>query len=139
MKINQKIIVYSLSVFLVATAIVYIMVANTEYQSYIEAVDFGIMSEASETQLETAFFIGAAIVYFGLCAWVLTKGNRKILPYIVSIIISIALIIVYIASRTVGVPVVGVELYVGQLDVIAKILQVIVIGLSGFATYNMKG
>ncbi len=62
MKINQKILSYSLSVFLVAIAIIYIMVANAEYQSYLEAVDFGIASEASETQLETAFFIGSDIV-----------------------------------------------------------------------------
>lgn len=52
--------------------------------------------------------------------------------------ISVALILAYLASRTVGVPVVGIDYYVGRLDIITKILQVIVIGLSVFAIYNMK-
>ena len=54
----------------------------------------------------------------------------KRLPYIVTILVSVALISTYIASRTVGVPIVGVELYVGKLDLISKIMQISVIDLS---------
>ncbi len=69
----------------------------------------------------------------------LKAGGRKRLPYIDSIAVSVALIITYIASRTVGVPLIGVVEYnVGRLDMISKILQVIVIGISGFALFNMK-
>lgn len=59
-------------------------------------------------------------------------------PYIATIIVSVALIITYIASRTVGVPIVGVELYVGKLDVISKILQAMVIALSIVSMYKIK-
>jgi hypothetical protein len=88
--------------------------------------------------VEISLFVGSGIVYLGLFTWVLKAGGRKRLPYIASIAVSVALIITYIASRTVGVPIVGVEYYVGRLDVISKILQVIVIGISGFALFKMK-
>lgn len=138
MKINQKIIIYSLSAFLVATGIVYAMVANSEYQDLKELSDMGIKGGNAEKQFEITFFVISGIIYFGLCGWVLKSGNRKRLPYVISIIISAALIVIYISSRTVGVPIVGTELYIGKLDIISKILQVIVMGLSGFAIYNMN-
>jgi hypothetical protein len=48
------------------------------------------------------------------------------------------LIITYIVSRTVGVPIVGIEYYVGKLDVILKILQVVVIALSLVRLYKIQ-
>jgi len=52
--------------------------------------------------------------------------------------VSAFLIVAYIASRTLGVPIVGVEYYVGRLDILTKILQGIVIGLSCVAIISMK-
>jgi hypothetical protein len=140
MKINRStIIIYSLSAALVASGIVYIMVANSEYGDYKDLAGLGISSEIAETQFEMSFFVAAAVIYFGLCAWVLkSRDSRKILPYVASIGVSSFLIAAYIASRTVGVPVVGVEYYVGRLDVLSKVLQVIVIGLSCIAIRNVK-
>jgi hypothetical protein len=139
MEINQKIIVYSLSTVLLASGVVYIMVANSEYSDYKELADLRIKGEMAEKQFEISFFIVAAAIYFGLFTWVLkSKESRKKLRYITSITISAFLIATYIASRTVGVPIVGVEYYVGRLDILSKILQVIVIGLSCFAIHNMK-
>jgi hypothetical protein len=135
---NQKIIVYVLCAFLIASAIVYFLVALGEYTDWMELLGYGIEDETQEKQVEIALFAGSGIVYLGLFAWVLKAGGRKRLPYIASIAVSAALIITYIASRTVGVPIVGVEYYVGRLDVISKVIQVIVIGISGFALFNMK-
>jgi hypothetical protein len=135
---NQKIIVYVLCAFLIASAIVYFLVALGEYTDWMELLGYGIEDETQEKQVEIALFAGSGIVYLGLFAWVLKAGGRKRLPYIASIAVSVALIITYIASRTVGVPIVGVEYYVGRLDVISKVIQVIVIGISGFALFNMK-
>ena len=137
MKINQEILVYSLSAFLVVTGIVYFMVANGEYQDYRELSDMGIKGETTEKQFEITFFIVSGIIYLGLVAWVLKSGKTKKYPYIISIIVSAVLIVVYIASRTVGVPIVGTEYYIGKLDIFSKSLQVIIIGLSCFAIYNM--
>ena len=135
---NQKIIVYVLCAFLIASAIVYFLVALGEYTDWMELLGYGIEDETQEKLVEIVLFAGSGIVYLGLFTWVLKSGRRKRLPYIASIAVSVALIITYIASRTVGVPIVGVEYYVGRLDVISKILQVIVIGISGFALFNMR-
>jgi hypothetical protein len=135
---NQKIIVYVLCAFLIASAIVYFLVALGEYTDWMELLGYGIEDETQEKLVEISLFVGSGIVYLGLFTWVLKSGRRKRLPYIASIAVSVALIITYITSRTVGVPIVGVEYYVGRLDVISKILQVIVIGISGFALFNMK-
>jgi hypothetical protein len=46
--------------------------------------------------------------------------------------------VTYIASRTVGVPIVGVEYYVGKLDMVSKALQVIIIGLSLYLAFRIR-
>jgi hypothetical protein len=135
---NQKVIVYVLCAFLIATAIVYFVVAHGEYTDLMELLSYGIEGETQEKLVEIVLFVGSGVVYLGLFAWVFIAGRRKRLPYIASIAVAVALIITYIASRTVGVPIVGVEYYVGRLDVISKVLQVIVIGISGFALFNIK-
>lgn len=141
MKIHQRstIIIYSLSVVLVASGIVYLMVANSEYSDYKDLASLGIKGEIAEKQFEISFFVVAAAVYFGLCIWVLkSRDSRKKLPYIASIVTSAFLITAYVASRTVGVPIVGVEYYVGRLDILSKVLQGIVIGLSCVVIHNIK-
>jgi len=136
MKVNQKIIVYSLSAFLVATGIVYFMVANGEYQDFKELSDLGIKGETAEKQFEMTFFIVSGIIYLGLVVWVLKLGKTKKYPFIASMIVSAVLIVIYVASRTIGVPIVGTEYYIGKLDILSKVFQAIVIGLSGLAIYD---
>ena len=53
------------------------------------------------------------------------KYHSKI-PYIVAITGSAALIIFYIATRTVNLPTIGLETDIGIIDTVSKILQVIV-------------
>ena len=48
------------------------------------------------------------------------------------------MIVAYAGSRTIRVPIVGVEYYVGRLDIVAKVLQAIAIGLSFVAIRTMK-
>ena len=136
MKVNQKIIVYSLSAFLVATGIVYFMVANGEYQDFKELSDLGIKGETAEKQFEMTFFIVSGIIYLGLVVWVLKLGKTKKYPFIASMIVSAVLIVIYVASRPIGVPIVGTEYYIGKLDILSKVFQAIVIGLSGLAIYD---
>ena len=97
----------------------------------------GIDGETSEQLFETTFFSAIALVNFGLAAWVFTS-KRSVLPYISSGVVSAALIVTYIASRTVGVPIVGVEYYVGKLDIISKVLQISAIALSTVAIYKFR-
>ena len=135
--IRNKLAGYSLAGILVIIAIVYCMVANSEYEDSVEMSEMGIVGEANEKQFETSFFISAAIVNLVLAGLVI-KSNRSVIPYYASAGVSAILIAVYVASRTVGVPVVGIEYYIGRLDLISKILQAVAIVLSGIAIHSIR-
>jgi hypothetical protein len=135
--INHKITVYSLAGVLIIIGVVYCLVANSEYEDSKELSDMGIKGETAEKEFETSFFVSSSIVNFVLAALVI-KWNRSVVPYLVSSVISAGLIAIYVASRTIGVPVVGVEYYIGRLDMISKILQAVVIVLSGIAIHSVR-
>ena len=135
---RNLLIVYALCGILVATGIVYFLVAYGEYTDWVELLNFGIHDETTEKQVEITLFITSGLIYLGLVLWLIKTRFMKKSPYIAAIVVSVALIITYAASRTVGVPIVGLELYVGKLDVISKIMQIVVIGLSIVAIYRIK-
>ena len=124
--------------FLLATAVIYILVAYQEYSDLLEFQEVGIDGETQEKQIEMTLFIGSSLTYFGLFAWILRAKLRGTIPYVVVTGVSVILITTYIASRTVGVPIVGVEYYVGKLDMVSKVLQVIIIGLSIYLTIGIQ-
>jgi len=99
---------------LVIICIVYFLVANSEYQDSKELSDMGIKGEVSEKHFETSFFISSCLVNLVL-AGLIIKLDRSIVPYLATTGISAGLIVIYVASRTIGVPVVGVEYYIGRL------------------------
>jgi hypothetical protein len=123
---------------MLATAIVYFMVASQEYGDLLEFQEVGIDGETQEKQVEMTLFIGSGLIYIGLFAWIVGAKLRTITPYVVVTAISVILIVTYIASRTVGVPIVGVEYYVGKLDMVSKALQVIIIGLSLYLAFRIR-
>ena len=131
-------IVYTLCGFMAVTGIVYFLVAYGEYTDWMELLNFGIHDETSEKQVEITLFVISGLIYFGIILWLIKTKFIKKSPYIAAIVVSVALILTYIASRTVGVPIVGVEYYVGKLDVISKIFQVVVITLSFVGLYKIQ-
>ena len=135
---KNLLIVYALCGILIATGIAYFFVAYGEYTDWMELLSFGIHDETTEKQVEVTLFVTSGLIYVGLALWLIKTRFMKKLPYIAAIIVSSALIITYIASRTVGVPIVGVELYVGKLDMISKVLQSVVIALSFAGLYKMQ-
>ncbi len=135
---KNLLIIYALCGIMAITGILYFLVAYGEYTDWMELLNFGIHDETTEKQVEITLFIVSGLIYFGLVLWLLKTRFIKRLPYIVTILVSIALISTYIASRTVGVPIVGVELYVGKLDLISKIMQISVIALSIVAMYRIN-
>lgn len=122
--------VYVLSAVIIATAIIYFIVASQEYNDLLEFLEVGIQGETQEKNVEIALFVGAGIVYLGLLVWILKTKVKTSIPYVVVAAVSVVLIATYLASRTIGVPIVGVEYYVGRLDMASKVLQVIIIGIS---------
>jgi hypothetical protein len=134
---NNKLIAYSLAGVLVIIGVIYCLVANSEYEDSKEMAAMGIDGETAEKRFETTFFISTGVVNFILAGLVI-KSNRSVIPYLASAGISVGLIVIYVASRTVGVPVVGVEYYIGRLDLISKVLQAVAIVLSGISIYNIR-
>ena len=134
---KNLLIIYALCGFMAATGIVYFLVAYGEYTDWMELLNFGIQDETTEKQVEITLFVISGLIYFAIIFWLIKTRYIKKSPYITAIMVSVVLIITYVASRTVGVPIVGVEYYVGKLDVISKILQVVVIALSFMGLYKI--
>ena len=134
---KNLLIIYALCGFMAATGIVYFLVAYGEYTDWMELLNFGIQDETTEKQVEITLFVISGLIYFAIIFWLIKTRYIKKSPYITAIIVSVALIITYVASRTVGVPIIDVEYYVGKLDVISKILQVVVIALSFMGLYKI--
>jgi hypothetical protein len=134
----SSIIRYILLALIVSTAVIYFVVASQEYSDLVDFLQVGIQGETQEKQVEMTLFIGAGIVYLGLFVWILKTKIRSKIPYIVVAAVSVILIATYVASRTIGVPIVGVEYYIGKLDMVSKALQVIMIGMSVYLISTIR-
>lgn len=134
----SAIIRYILLALIVSTAVIYFVVASQEYSDLVDFLQVGIQGETQEKQVEMTLFIGAGIVYLGLFVWILKTKIRSKIPYIVVAAVSVILIATYVASRTIGVPIVGVEYYIGKLDMVSKALQVIMIGMSVYLISTIR-
>jgi hypothetical protein len=82
-------------------------------------------------------FAGSDIIYLGLLRWIFVKKLKSIIPYSILRVISTILIITYIASRTIGVPIIGIEFYIGKYDMLTKVLQGIIIAVPGYIIYRI--
>src|SRR6185503_17791570 len=133
----QHIIVYVLAAIVLSTTIIYFVLAYNEYTSLVEFAAEGLDGEISELQIEIALFAGSGIIYLGLVGWILAKKPKNIVPYSILIAISTILIVTYAASRTIGVPIIGVEFYIGKYDMLTKVLQGIIVAISGYLTYKI--
>jgi hypothetical protein len=90
------------------------------------------------TQVETSFFTIVGLGYAGVGIWVLKDKGKTNTPYIIAIGGSIAMIGLYVASRTIDLPVVGLQDDVGTIDILSKVLQVGIIGLSAYMINTNK-
>ena len=138
MNSRDIIVIFILAILIITTATFYFILAQNEYENLLEFAAEGLVGEIPELQIEVVLFAGSGIVYLGILGWILLKRLKSILPYTTLIIVSLVLIITYAASRTVGVPIIGVEFYIGKYDMITKILQGIIIAISGFLLYEIK-
>ena len=134
----SKILVYLLAGIVVSTAVVYFYVASGEYSDLIDFIDAGVMGEIQEKQIEMTLFLTTGVGYMLTMIWMLKKKLSSVLPYIVLTAGSIAMIGIYIASRTVGVPPIGIEYYIGKMDMTTKVLQVLISGLSAYLICSIQ-
>ncbi len=88
------------------------------------------------TLVQTTFFAIAGLANLGVAAWIIiivSKRKTTRMPYTVAAAGSAFLIVLYIASRTTNLPIVGIQEDIGTVDIVSKVLQGIVVGLSAYA------
>jgi hypothetical protein len=126
---------------LAATGAIYLISA---YEEPIEAAEEAQGSEEGQqqqpagaldmgTQVQTAFFAIAGLSNIGVAVWVVIasrKGMTNRLPYLVAAAGSAILIGLYIASRTVSLPIVGLQEDVGMIDIVSKVLQGAIVAIA---------
>lgn len=97
-------------------------------------------SDDIASQLQTMLFTTAAITYLPLGIWMIKNKLHSRAPYVIASLISIALIGLYIVSRTTTLPVVGIQEDVGLIDILSKITQgtIIVISLLLLRNWNKE-
>lgn len=109
--------------------LVILMFVNTAiyfYSAYSETAE----SNDSSSQIQSMFFAISGITFAPLGIWMLKDRIYSRAPYVITIIISISLIGFYIASRSISLPVVGIQDDVGVIDIASKAIQGIVVVLS---------
>lgn len=104
--------------------------------SYME--NLGASSSDVGSQIQTMFFATTGIVYVSLGIWMLKNRLHSRAPYVISILISFFMIVLYIASRNISLPVVGIQTDVGVIDLAIKTIQVGIIAFSALLLRDLK-
>jgi hypothetical protein len=94
--------------------------------------------DALATQVQIAFFTVAGLGYAGVGIWMFKDKGKTNAPYVIAVVGSIALIGIYVASRTVNLPIVGLQEDVGAIDILTKVLQVGIVGLGAYMINTIK-
>lgn len=121
-------IVYIVTALMLSTAIIYFVVASQSYSELSKiasqsSIDKEAMSEIMGITNELIFFTIVGIAYILVGFWIIKSKYHSKIPYIVAITGSAALIVFYIATRTVSLPTIGLESDIGIIDTVSKILQ----------------
>jgi len=118
-KSKRMAVIYAVTIMMLSTGIIY-FVAALETASEI--------STESNASVETTLFVVSGCAYIGVGLWI-AKSKENRIPYVVAIVGSLALIGLYVLSRTISLPIVGLQEDVGTIDILSKVLQIgIVVG-----------
>ncbi len=118
---SKNLLIYVIAGFMLSTGGIYF------YEASEEAKEFNVEFAA---QVETTLFVTAGILYFPFGIWMIKSKYSSRAPYVISLIGSVSLVLLYIASRTVNLPVVGLQEDIGFTDMLSKVLQVGIIIIS---------
>jgi hypothetical protein len=142
--INQRTtttIAYIVTALMLSTAVIYCIAASQDYVELSQTVSSQNSISSSKDALadligttnEMIFFMIVGIAYIPVGFWMAKRKNHySKAPYIVAIIGSAALIVFYIATRTINLPTIGLQTDVGSIDIAAKVLQSAIIAGSLF-------
>src|SRR5690242_21316797 len=128
--VNRKLLATILAGLMVATAIAYI-VASLD--------DIAEIGEEMAAALEIMLFLGSAGGYAIVSVWILkSKKSYSIKPYVAAIAGSSFLITLYVLSRSINLPVVGLQDDIGTVDITSKVLQGTIIAISIYMIQSVR-
>jgi hypothetical protein len=119
-------VVYIVTTLMLSTAVIYFVVASQSYSELSQLTSQSGINKTSEiagTTNELIFFTIVGIAYTLVGFWMIKRKYHSKIPYIVAIAGSAALIIFYIATRTVTLPTIGLQTDIGTIDTVSKIVQ----------------
>ena len=158
-KKSTQVAVYIVVLFMMSTGIIYFVAASQEVgeasgevgpleTNENEASDseekgatsqsLQIMGLPLDAGLQTALFAVSGAAYVPVGLWILETKQKNKTPYIVAIVGSVSLILLYVASRTISLPIVGLQDDVGSIDILSKILQGGIIAGSAYILTTFK-
>ena len=104
-----------------------------------ESGETGEGEDSLATQVETVFFAIVGVAYASVGLWMLKDKGRTNAPYLIALAGSISIIGLYVASRTMDLPIVGLQDDVGTIDIVSKVLQVFIIGVAAsFVNFRQR-
>ena len=137
---KSGILVYVVTALMISTAAIYFIAASEDYselsQSTLSSSSSSTSAENKDevdtiaTVNEMVFFIVVGIAYAAAGIWMLENKYYSKVPYILAAIGSVALIAFYISTRTVNIPSIGIQDDIGTIDILSKVLQAAIAGIS---------
>jgi hypothetical protein len=140
---KSAILVYIVAALTISTAAIYFIAASQDYSDLLQSVSTlsnsgnnnnsenkEAAADAASTTNEMIFFIIVGIAYIAAAIWMLENKYYSKIPYVIAAIGSLALIAFYIATRTINIPTIGLQDDVGTIDILSKVLQAAIAGLS---------
>jgi hypothetical protein len=137
---KQNMVVYIIVSLLIGSSIIYLQMGlrdalrMSNHSSQSSFRHQGNIQNSGQIRIpggQMAFFIIAGLAHIPVAIWILKnkrRSNNKV-PYIIAIAGSAGLIILYVLSRTLNLPLIGFDEHVGSVDILSKIFQVgIIIG-----------
>ncbi|HSA98332.1 MAG TPA: hypothetical protein VLF17_04565 [Candidatus Nitrosotenuis sp.] len=150
-KKSAHVAAYVLAALMLSTGILYLTLAygeNKDHQAEAEAQAGVTEREAGETgeqntentsgsqgfgdMGEIVFFSIVGVSYVPIGLWMLKKKSISRKPYVIALIGSVALIAFYVATRTINIPMIGIQDDVGTPDLTAKVLQGAIVAISAY-------
>ena len=141
---KSTILVYVVAALVISTAAIYFIAASQDYSKLSQSASTPSSSSSSSnsnndskdagdtiaTVNEMIFFIVVGIAYIAAGIWMVENKYYSKMPYVIAAIGSVALIVFYISTRTINIPSIGIQGDVGTIDILSKVLQAAIVGIS---------
>ena len=133
---KSAILVYVVAALAISTATIYFIAASQDYSELSQSASTSSTSSSKDagdtiaTINEMIFFIVVGIAYIAAGIWMVENKYYSKIPYVIAAIGSVALIVFYITTRTINLPSIGIQEDVGTIDILTKVLQAAIAGIS---------